>query len=567
MTNNYNFPIIPPPPPRFKPTKLYRFKKRFLELLHLFKKKFLERLRPSVLGSGVAIMGVVITFNSFFSTYNFKPLNFRAPSQVLSRANTQARLQMSQQIYNTRYRTSSANALSNNPFSTNNMFGARVEPAHAITKAEASAFIDEIRPELEIEKRTEIVKVGGREYTIYLFESQGEQYWHPFGNVMTYERASDDVRELKKLVEKKLFPGYKLPPGYTIELDHAIPKSFANAMRIDRKDGAAVLVPGFANGFRTNNRERVEAFSNFDWRLGKEDNLEGGLLELVRTRLEDSIARNLAVYCYNDSDHVKKIKKDAPNIDFTIYFDIYPKIAEAYNTAYLHDIRIYTTSFCNKYDIRGDEEVSLFAFYNELLLQGIKKDAESADLYANNYFQLLGKDQNRIRPEYLMVQMTENFLNQRRLSKDIQSFIPSKKYKNYVKNALNVQFHNYESLISTLIKNCEINNLDIDIKLANNILTDFQAEINSKKTIKEDNISAEDLFKEIFTHKPGMISLGDFYEDDAIGKNLNTTLTLALQEENVVPNKQNIFFLERNKDPEILTEENLTAYQKNCLKN
>ncbi len=65
-------------------------------------------------------------------------------------------------------------------------------------------------PEItKIEKKTEIVNVGGREYTIYLFESQGEKYWHCFGNVMTYERASDDVKEIKKLIVKQ-FPGYKL---------------------------------------------------------------------------------------------------------------------------------------------------------------------------------------------------------------------------------------------------------------------------------------------------------------------------------------------------------------------
>lgn len=54
-----------------------------------------------------------------------------------------------------------------------------------------------------------------------------------------------------------------------------------------------------------------------------------------------------------------------------------------------------------------------------------------------------------------------------------------------------------------------------------------QAEIKNKKKIKENSISAEDLFQKNFLNEAGKISLGGFYQDEAIRKKLNTDITLA----------------------------------------
>ncbi len=83
---------------------------------------------------------------------------------------------------------------------------------------------------------------------------------------------------------KRHYPYYSLPEGYGIQLDHAIPITFADAMGIPREAGSAVLVPGFANASRTNNRNLVQDFSNFDWRMSVQEqitNLKDGLNRLV----------------------------------------------------------------------------------------------------------------------------------------------------------------------------------------------------------------------------------------------------------------------------------------------
>ena len=80
---------------------------------------------------------------------------------------------------------------------------------------------------------------------------------------MTYKPSQTDIQDLCACVRQK-FQGYDLPEGFTIELDHAILKSFAIAMGKPRSEGAVVFVPGFANAVRTNDKELILDFSNFD---------------------------------------------------------------------------------------------------------------------------------------------------------------------------------------------------------------------------------------------------------------------------------------------------------------
>lgn len=384
-----------------------------------------------------------------------QPLNYIAPSQVLNKVNESKRLRIKQNLL-TRRETSSPSYLSNNPFGGMNTLGSRVTPKPSLTVAEAALLVDEILPELLLQTTIHEANINGRKYSIHLFSFNGTKYWHAYGNVVNYRFGPSDVKNMYAYVAEK-FPDHILPEEYEIELDHAIPTPFADAMGIPQSEGIAVLVPKFANANRTNNTELVKEYTNFDWRLSSAElitNLKDGLKRLIYDGLNDSIVKNLSLYCY-DTQYVKKLQKNNPNLNLDLYKAIYPEIAAGYNQAYIHDMQYYQANFCTQFDISPNSDSSIFAFYNKLLLQAIKRDFQSAERYAMSYFNQLGKHENKIIPEYFISQIVDAYLSQYKLSKQIQSFIPNRKYNKYSENSLNSQFRLYENLIYKLIRNCE----------------------------------------------------------------------------------------------------------------
>jgi hypothetical protein len=517
----------------------------------------------SMLG-GIFFQGIPL-----YSQFKTKPLDYALPGQVLQKGNAMKRLQRTETLLTTRYKTSLPGALPY-PFETNNMFGTRVVPKPSLTRAEASAMVDDEIPSTEIPKKSFIVEVpGDREYIVHLMTHKDKKIWHPFGNVITYNPGKVDVRKLLKHM-KDYYPDYNLPEGYTVELDHALPDSFASAMGITRDEGAVVLVPGFSNGARTNNQELVIDNTNFDWMLTEEEQetlAKDGLSELAHKRLTDALIRNLLLYCRN-TDHAKKLKTENPNIDFSVYMDAYNFIPFAYAEAYLHDMDCYHTGFGNKYNISGNKEPSLFAFYNELLLQGIKRDFDKAQLYSKSYFSKLAQEGNKIRPEYLISQVADTYIKQYMLSKQLLSLIPSERYKKSVNFQLDLQFGLYQDVIFALIKNSEDNpKFNFDIKVMQNELAKFKTtfENEKQKSIQQNNISKKDLYKKIFSKNKGVLSLGNFYKAYGTGENLNVHHNFASVQPKVVPGKPNVFFFKRDRDYEPMSDRPLSPYQQEKL--
>lgn len=271
MNKNPNFRMLPPPSPPLPP---YRRRQlglipwcqvvinRFIKILREFLNKFRFKI------AGVSIVGMMIFgLPSILSQPKVPLLNHNQPSQTLHQANQQKRLQETQNLLASRLQTSAPNFLPNMPFGGFNMRGEKVTPKRNLTVAQAAAITDGSIPSSEIEKEVKQITVArNRTYNVYLFTHKGKKYWHCYGNVMTYKPSRTDITTLCDMVAEK-FKGYNLPPGYTVELDHSLPQSFARAMGLPNDEGAVVFVPGFANAVRTNNQELIDPFTNFDWRL------------------------------------------------------------------------------------------------------------------------------------------------------------------------------------------------------------------------------------------------------------------------------------------------------------
>ena len=572
MSKNPNFrmlsPFLPPPPPPLRRRQLGLIPwcqvviNRFIKILKEFLKEFRFRI------SGVSIVGMMIFgLPSILSQPKVPLLNHNQPSQTLHQANQQRRLQETQNLLASRFQTSAPNFLPNMPFGGFNMRGEKVTPKRNLTVAQAAAITDGSIPSSEIEKEVKQITIArNRTYNIYLFTHKGKKYWHPYGNAMTYKPSRKDITTLCEKVEEQ-FKDYELPPGYTIELDHSVPQSFARAMGLPNDEGAVVFVPGFANAVRTNNQELIDPFTNFDWRLSEEEQEPGGqyeinsLLELSFSRLTDALHRNLLLYC-KDTNHVKNLLEK--NIDLSIYIDCYAEIAKGYAEAFQHDLTYHRANFANTYDVPYDSKSSLFALYNELLFHGLDDDFDKAQLYAINYFKKLGPDQNRVTPEFLIQQIVDTYLDQYAISRRLQSWILSDKYKTHAAEILDSRFNSYKTVISNLIENCKNFGLDIDTTRSQQLLENFEQDYTLLKKLKKVFISMEDLFKAIFSDKKGEISLGNFYNTNGYGtgEKINLDLNFADLSPKVVPGKKNSFALKRNKNEEVTTQVNESSYQK-----
>ena len=537
MSRMPNFPILPPPPPRF-----YSRRDRWCKKI----KKILIFLGISASGislAGIGIFGAPTNWFPIKSTVT--PLYYPSPSRLFYEARAQNRIQATQALKGSRLQTSSPDYLPNSPFGGYNMRANKPMPTFNLTVAQAARLADKMLPLLRIEKKAIIVPVNGRKYTIYLFEYKDKKIWHPYGNVMTYKCAQDDVIELCKIVKRK-YPDYALPDGYGIALDHSIPKSFAIAMKIPRSEGAAVFAPSFTNNVRTNDTELVEPNSNFDWRLSDEEQIRrigGGLDRLTRDRLHDAISRNFLLYTF-ESKHVKALK----NIDFTIYLDSYPLMEDGYERAIDQDLEFSQAAFGNAYNIAFNQDSSLFAFYNELLVEGMKRDISQAELYSLNYFTILGKDQKRLIPEYLIFQMFDSFIKQYQVSKQLQAFVSSPQYKKQNENFFNEKFRAYETISLNLINNCERLELDIDTKSAKKILRQSKTNFKAIRDIDDINIkntfTKKDVYKLIFSGRDDLISLGDFYNKSnfGLGRIINLKIIFAEVQDELIPGKKMFFF-------------------------
>ena len=159
-------------------------------------------------------------------------------------------------------------------------------------------------------------------------------------------------------------------------------------------------------------------------------------------------------------------------------------------------------AFGNAYNIAFNEDSSLFAFYNELLVEGMKRDISQAELYSLNYFTILGKDQKRLIPEYLIFQMFDSFIKQYQVSKQLQAFVSSPQYKKQNENFFNEKFRAYETISLNLINNCERLELDIDTKSAKKILRQSKTNFKAIRDIDDINIkntfTKQDVYKLIF---------------------------------------------------------------------
>jgi hypothetical protein len=551
MSKFTNLPSMPPPPPPPRLNKKYSFKQNFFYLIW----------GPLPL-CGLVLSGTLFFGIPWFSPYKVNPLDYASPSQILNTANERNRLKKTYKLLAQR-RTSSPNYLPNNPFGGTNMFGFQVIPEPIFTTPQASALVDDLIPSLEVQTETHEAKIGGRNYNFYLFEFNGKKYWHPYGNIVNYRFGKSDRAKIYQYAEKN-FPDRELPEGFGIELDHVIPDTFGTAMSIPRNERVTVFVPQFANAVRTNNRELVDEFTNFDWRLSIDQIMlggKGGLNTLVKNRLNESIVRNLSLYCFN-TQYVTKLKKSNSNINLDIYKAIYPQIASGYDKGYTHDMQYYHVAFCKKFNIAPDDESSIFAFYNELLLEGGERDLEKAKTESMDYFQDLGKDETKIIPEFFISQISEAHLHQYRLSEQIQSFIPSKEYKKYSQKILDLQFRSYEDIIKKILKNFQQSSkYTINTEIAKELLADLQ--IGRKAEVG--NISKQDLFIKIFTDKKNVI-LGNFYEKNSgTDQLLNLTTMNAKIQDAIVPDKSNIFTLKRDSNPKAPVQIGQTPYEKKML--
>lgn len=113
----------------------------------------------------------------------------------------------------------------------------------------------------------------------------------------------------------------------------------------------------------------------------------------------------------------------------------------------------YHVAFCTQFNISFNHESSIFAFQNELFLEGAKRYFEKANLKAMDYFQAIGKDQEKIRLEYFISEICNAYIDQYRLSMQIQLFNLCPEQKKHNEQFWDSQFHSYEKLIDTIIKN------------------------------------------------------------------------------------------------------------------
>lgn len=541
-------------------------------IFKLIKKDLVYLISGPVPLFGVFLSATFIFGIPLFSSWKANPIN-DIPFSGILKANIETK-RFNKISWLLKKRLTSAPAfLPNNPLGGINSYGIPVTPRPEFTKAEAIALVNKEMPSLEIQTEIHKAKINGRVYDLYLFDFDGQKYWHPYGNVVQYNNGKRDRIKIYEYAEKNFsdFSDRILPRGFGIELDHAVPESFASAMDIPREQGTAVFSPAFANAPRTNNIELVDDFSNFDWRLSPEElplSEEGGLSKLIETRLRQSLKRNLDLYYYQ-TEYATKLKTNNPDINLNIYEAIYSQIEDGYNAAYSHDMEYYNVGFCNRYHMAPDKKETLFAFYNELLLAGSQRDLEKAKIYSIDYFTNLNKDQLKIKPEFFIAQMSKTFLKQYELSQQIQFFIHSKKYKEHSQQILDVQFRSYQNVILDTIKNFQKSpKYPINEKIAQELLRGFKEQIKNKINI----MSELDLFIKIFKNEDeNSILLGNFYKKSSgTGQLLNLTITNAKVEPAIIPNESNIFKTyrssNRNSNFKLFEERNKTPYAKSQLK-
>ncbi len=255
----------------------------------------------------MVLAGGIFFGYSLFPQYTFKPLNANY-NEIYNIANQQRRLKATEKLF-AQPKTTSRTYLPNKPFGGMNMFGTIIRPEPRFNRAQVMSLVDKNYPSVDFEIQEQKIKINRRDYSFFLFEFNNKKYWHVFGNIVPYRFGASDQEKILQYA-KENFPDRELPPGFTIELDHVIPRPFADAMGISRDAGTAVFVPAFSNAVRTNSKEWVDDFTNFDWRLSVDERQYPLSIDFfVKQRLKQAINRTFVMHVNENSQHVKNLKK------------------------------------------------------------------------------------------------------------------------------------------------------------------------------------------------------------------------------------------------------------------
>lgn len=206
-------------------------------------------------------------------------------------------------------------------------------------------------------------------YVYQAFELNGQQYWSPYGITGSYGNIKKVVNQLKKHVQKN-HPNCILF-AEKLDLDHIQKTPAREALNILEEEKQVVVVPQDFNAIRTNNRDLVDDFTNFDYRISEDTTKdEINIHYLFISRQRHALIRTK----YLMSQYGPDILQAGKQVNFRNYDIIFEKIEQGYQKAAEKEYQLIIRDFCIPYQLNPHSVASYLAFNQNLVLNGIQKD-------------------------------------------------------------------------------------------------------------------------------------------------------------------------------------------------